>query len=133
MRSDLGRQSVLRWAIAIVAAIWLLGGAAEHVWHAAVTVDSAHGSVSSAGGAVAVNADHTLCDCGLSPSCLVSVAGVDLPRWNMAFGFLAVLAAVAAVGCCLDRTQPSRRGPPRGPATPVTCQDLLTRFCLARR
>lgn len=133
VRNDLLRQPLLRSAIAIVAAIWLLGGAAEHAWHAAVSLDAAHGSVSLASSPLAVNADHAQCDSGLSPSCPESAALVDLPRWDTAFLALGILAAAVAVVCCFDRMRQTRRGPPRGSAMPITGQDLLTRFCLARR
>lgn len=132
VHSDLLKLPLLRWAIAIVAALWLLGGAAEHAWHTAVTVEAAQQSGSSSSGALAVNADHARCDSG-SPSCLVAMAVVDVPRWDDAFWTYAGLAAVAAIGCRFDLTRQTKRGPPRGPATPVAGQDLLTRFCLARR
>lgn len=133
MRSGLLGQSLLRSAIAIVAALWLLGGAVEHAWHAAVSLDGAHGSVSSSSGALAVSGDHAQCDSGLSPSCLVSTAAVDLPRWDTALLAFAVVATVATVGWRFDRVRQTRRGPPRGPATPITGRELLRRLCLARR
>lgn len=133
MHSDLLRHPLLRSAFAIAAAIWLLGGAAEHAWHAAVTLDTAHGSVSSASAALAVNADHAQCDSGLSLSCPVSAGVVDLPRWDAAFVTLGVLAAVAMAGGRFGLICQSRRGPPRGPAMLISGSDLLTRFCLVRR
>lgn len=54
MHSDLLKLPLLRSAIAIVAALWLLGGAAEHAWHAAITADGAQQSGSSSSGALAV-------------------------------------------------------------------------------
>lgn len=133
MSRDLLRQPLLRSAIAIVAAIWLLGGAAEHAWHAATSLDQAHGAVASASGPLAVNADHAQCESGLSPSCPGSVAVVDLPRWDIGFLVLGLSAAAVVLVCCLDRMRQTKRGPPRGSPMPITGQDLLTRFCLARR
>ncbi|AXO23163.1 hypothetical protein BB737_06025 [Mycobacterium avium subsp. hominissuis] len=133
MHSDLLKLPLLRSAIAIVAALWLLGGAAEHAWHAAITADGAQQSGSSSSGALAVNGDHAQCDSGLSHSCLVATAVADVPRCDDAFLVYAGLAAVAVVGYCCVWARQAKRGPPRGPATPVAGQDLLTRFCLARR
>lgn len=85
MHSDLLKLPLLRSAIAIIAALWLLGGAAEHAWHAAATVDAAQQSGSSSSGALAVDGDHAQCDSGLSHSCLVATAVADVPRWDDAF------------------------------------------------
>lgn len=133
MRSDLLKLPLLRSAIAIIAALWLLGGAAEHAWHAAIGVDAAQQSSSSSNGARAVNGDHAQCDSGSSPSCLVATAVADVPRWDDGFLTYAGVAALVAVGCCFNWTRRTKRGPPRGPAISVAGKDLLTRFCLARR
>jgi hypothetical protein len=136
VRTNLLRRPLLGWAIAIAAAVWLLGGTATHAWHAAITVDSAHGWASAASGPLAVNADHTHCGTGLSPWCPESAAVADLSRSASPLLILGVLGAVATSSVSrfgLDRAQQTLRGPPRGPAIPITGHDLLTRLCLARR
>lgn len=130
---DLLHHPLLRSAIAVVAVLWLLGGAVEHSRHAAVSLDGAHGLIASASGALAVNGDHVQGDCGLSLSCPELAAVVVLPQWDTAFLALGMLGAAAAVVCWSNRTRETRRGPPRGSFMAITGQDLLTRFCLARR
>lgn len=44
-----------------------------------------------------------------------------------------VLAGLIGKGWLAQLVVPAGRGPPRAPTTSLTGQDLLTRFCLARR
>lgn len=132
MRSDLTRQRLVRWASAVVAAVWLLGGNAEHVWHVAGLIDPGHPSITSASGPLAVNADHTNCDRGSPRSCPEAGTAVDVPRAASDFLVVGVFAAAVAVGFWFASSQ-LRRGPPRGAALVLTGQDILKQFCLARR
>lgn len=130
--TDVTKQPFARWIVAIVAVVWLLGGNAEHVWRVGVPLDLAHGSITSSGGPLAVNADHTQCDAGLSAPCPEATAVVSLPRTVANFLTLGVFVTVAAAVSYLASLT-VERGPPRGSARVVSGQDLLTWFCLARR
>lgn len=71
------------------------------------------------------------------PMCKASkpLATVALPKSSATALLLldAVLAGAAARDWLTKLVVPAGRGPPGGPAAPVTGQDILTRFCLARR
>ena len=82
-----------------------------------------------------VNADHPYVDNGPSKGCSKAFADAVLPQSPVtAVAALSVLPAVVTVaGWLATRVVPAGRDPPRGLTAALTGQDLLTRFCLARR
>jgi hypothetical protein len=93
-----------------------------------------HPLLSSVGGGFTVNAEHAHLVDGSSMACHESVATAVLPRSATASVRRgAVTAVVAITGWQAQPTVFAGRGPPRALGTALTGQDLLTRFCLARR
>jgi len=82
-----------------------------------------------------VGVDQPYVDNGPSKACRTGFADAVLPQsLATAIAALGVVAAVvAAAGWLAPRAAPAGRDPPWGPAIFLTGQDLLTRFCLARR
>ncbi|KLO44703.1 hypothetical protein ABW17_08205 [Mycobacterium nebraskense] len=127
----------LGFLIAVAAVAWVLavddqcelrgpGSPASH---------PAHALVSSLGSEFAVvNVDHPHLWDGSSTQCPEAFATAVLPRSSTALVALGVVVAVVALaGWVAHRGVLAGRSPPGAPATPLAGQDLLTRFCLARR
>lgn len=126
----------LRTVTAVVAALWLLAGAASCflVCPERSASNPAHAVLTSRDGEFAVHADHARVECGQSPACPQALATTLLPRSATALVALWTAVAMATVAGSLARwVAPTRRGPPGGLPLVLTGQDLLTRFCLARR
>ncbi|KZS68183.1 hypothetical protein A4G28_26880 [Mycobacterium ostraviense] len=87
-------------------------------------------------GAFAVTADQPQLVQGL-PICKSSKVSAIAAQPQSAVTALVVmgivLAALAGKGWLTHLVGPAGRSPPRAPATVLTGQDLLNRFCLARR
>ena len=116
--------------VAVVAAVGhcgpdLFGPRASH---------APHGLLSSPGGEFTVSAEHAHLVDGSSTACPESAAAV-LPRPGTASVALGAVMAVVANGGWLGQPPVvAGRGPPRAAlGTALTGQDLLTRFCRARR
>jgi hypothetical protein len=93
-----------------------------------------HPLLSSMGSEFTVNAEYAHLVDGSSMACHESVATAVLPRSATASaGLGAVTAVVAITGWQAQPTVLAGRGPPRPLGTALTGQDLLRRFCLARR
>jgi hypothetical protein len=93
-----------------------------------------HASLSSLGSELIVHPEHAHLVDGSSTACHELVTTVVLPRSGTASVALgAVMAVVATAGRRAHPREVAERGPPRALGTAHTGQDLLTRFCLARR
>lgn len=93
----------------------------------------AHPSLTSLSREFTADAGPAAGDCAMSPACPPSLAMAVLPPSAtvlVALGIAVVLTAIG--GSVAHRVAPARRGPHRG-VVPHTGQDILTRFCLARR
>ena len=91
-------------------------------------------SISSLGDDLGVNAKQAPLPSRPSAACNHVFATASLPPATtdlIAFG--AATAVVAITGLLALLVVPAGRGPPRGLASVLTGQDLLTRFCLSRR
>lgn len=92
-----------------------------------------HALLGSVGGQVTVNVDHAHLFNGSLIECHDVFATAALPRSATTVVELGVVTAVAAITVALTNLAMAPvRGPPRM-LPPLTGQDLLTRFCLARR
>jgi hypothetical protein len=93
-----------------------------------------HPLLSSLGSEFTVNAQHAHLVDGSSTECHESVTTAVLPRSATAsVGHGPVIAVVAITGWQAQPAVLAGRGPPGALGTALTGQDLLTRFCLARR
>ncbi|WP_244232281.1 hypothetical protein [Mycobacterium innocens] len=93
-----------------------------------------HVLLSSVGGEFAVNIDHAHLFDGSLSECHNVFATAAVPRSATTLVERGVVSAVVAITAALANLVVSAgRGPPKGPLTILTGQDLLTRFCLARR
>jgi hypothetical protein len=117
-------------AVAVVAVVGycgpnLSGSRASHTPHALL---------SSLGSEFTVNAEHAHLAYGSPTACHESVTTAVLPRsGNASVARGAVMAVVAITGWLAQPPVVAGRGPPRALGTALTGQDLLTRFCRARR
>jgi hypothetical protein len=117
-------------AVAVVAVVGhcgsnLSGPRASHAPHALI---------SSLASEFTVNAEHTHLVDRSSTACHESVTTAVLPRSGTAsVARGAVMAVVAITGWLPQPPVVAGRGPPRALGAALTGQDLLTRFCLARR
>ena len=117
-------------AVAVVAVVGycgpnLSGPRASHIPHALL---------SSLGSEFTVNAEHAHLVEGSSTACHESVTTAVLPRSGTASVVRgAVIAVVAITGWLAQPPVVAGRGPPRALRPALTGQDLLTRFCRARR
>jgi lipoprotein LpqS len=81
-----------------------------------------------------VNAQHEHLVDGSSTACHESMTSAVLPRSaNVSVGHGAVMAVVAITGWQAQPAVLAGRGPPGALGAALTGQDLLRRFCLARR
>jgi hypothetical protein len=93
-----------------------------------------HASLSSLGSELTVNPEHAHLVDGSSTACHELVTTVVLPRLGTASVALgAVMAVAATAGRLAQPREVAERGPPRALSTALAGQDLLTRFCIARR
>jgi hypothetical protein len=93
-----------------------------------------HPSLSSLGSEFTVNAEYSHLVDGSSMACPESVTTAVLPRSaTVSVGHGAVLAVLAITGWHAQPAVLAGRGPPGALGTARTGQDLLRRFCLARR
>jgi hypothetical protein len=93
-----------------------------------------HPSLSSLGSEFTVNAEHAHLVDGSSMACHESVTTAVLPRSAAAsVGHGAVVVVVAITGWQAQPAVLAGRGPPGALGITRTGQDLLRRFCLARR
>ncbi|KZS69258.1 hypothetical protein A4G26_26360 [Mycobacterium kansasii] len=94
----------------------------------------AHALLSTVGGEFAVNVDHAHLFDGSSTDCHNVFATAVLPRPATTLVALGAVAALIAITAALaNLVVPAGRGPPKVPITALAGQDLLSRFCLARR
>jgi hypothetical protein len=84
-----------------------------------------------------LNIDRTHLPNGSSSACprkAHAIAAALPPSSSTVLAALGVVVALLSLaGPLTQRVAPTGRGPPRGLPTPLTGQDVLTRFCLARR
>jgi hypothetical protein len=93
-----------------------------------------HALLSSLGSEFTVNAEHAHLVDGSSTACHESVTTAVLPRSGTAsVARGAIMAVVAITGWFARPPVVAGRGPPHALGTALTGQDLLTRFCRARR
>jgi len=93
-----------------------------------------HPSLSSLGSEFTVNAEYSHLVDGSSMACHEAVTTAVLPRSATAsVGHGAVMAVLAITGWQAQPALLAGRGPPAALGTALTGQDLLRRFCLARR
>ena len=93
-----------------------------------------HALLSWLGGEFTVNAEHAHLVDRSSTACHESVTTAVIPRSGTAsVARGAVMAVVAITGWFAQPPVVAGRGPPRALGTALTGQDLLTRFCRARR
>jgi hypothetical protein len=98
------------------------------------TSHTPHPLLSSLGSEFTVNAEHAHLVDGSSTACHESVPTAVLPRSGTAsVAPGAVMAVVAIRGWLAQPAVLAGRGPPGALGTALTGQDLLRRFCLARR
>lgn len=141
--TDRGRP---RWSgplIVVAALVWALVGvgahggllsAERHAVHAVHAVHAGHPLLASWGAEFAVSAHHAhMVDGSAHSHHPEQFATAVLPRSATTLAALAVVVTVVAALVILDCFVPGGRGPPPALAPVVTGQDLLTRFCLARR
>jgi hypothetical protein len=96
--------------------------------------DTPHALLSSSGSEFTVNAEHAHLVDGSSTACHESVTTAVLPRSGTAsVARGAVMAVVAITGRQAQPAALAGRGPPGALGIALSGQDLLTRFCLARR
>lgn len=93
-----------------------------------------HALLSSLGGEFAVNVGHAHLSDGSSTDCHNVFATAVLPRSATTLAELGVVASAGAITAVLaNLVVPAGRSPPKVLPIALTGQDLLTRFCLARR
>ncbi|CAM4177000.1 hypothetical protein MB901379_04179 [Mycobacterium basiliense] len=93
-----------------------------------------HPLVTSLGGEFVVSVDHAHLFDHSSPPCPEQFATAILPRSAIpSFASVAVVTVAPAVGLFAHVVVAAGRGPPTAPVHVPTGQELLTRFCLARR
>lgn len=136
VRLNACRRPRLRSLVAMVAA----AGALVILGHSALMHSEPHAAhlphplVTSLGSEFAVNIGHPHLVDGWSTACHEVFTTPALPRSaNGLIGLGAVAAVIALIGSLVQLVVPAGRGPPSAPAAILAGQDLLTRFCLARR
>jgi lipoprotein LpqS len=130
------RRPVLRLSIGVAAAVAVVAvvGHCEPNLSQPGVSHTPHPLLSSLGSEFTVNAQHAHLVDGSSTACHESVTTAVLPRSATAsVGHGAVMAVVAIKGWQAQPAVLAGRGPPGALGTALTGQDLLRRFCLARR
>jgi hypothetical protein len=130
------RRSGLRLSIGVAAAVAVVAVIGHCGWNLSGPSASHPPQVllSSLPSELTVDAEHAHPVDGSSAACHESVTTAVLPRSGTASVALgAVMAVVATRGWLPQPPVVAERGPPRALVTALTGQDLLTRFCRARR
>src|SRR5258707_7173473 len=132
-----GRVVWMRAALVAVVLAWVAAAVAVQCWLPALHSHAAHPNhplVTSLGGEFAINLDHAhLTDKSKLP-CPKQFATAVLQRSaTLSCAVAAVVAVAAIAGMLSDLVVVAGRGPPAAAVSVRTGQDLLTRFCLARR
>lgn len=115
-------------------AVWVLVLGHAEVRHEPAAPHPAHVLVSSLGGEFTINSNHAHLE---NPSVSHHEAFMTAVLPNAPVATVAalsvVVATVGAVGLFGWQRIAGGRGPPRGPAAPLTGRELLTRLCSSRR
>lgn len=121
-------------AVVAAVAVWILVLGHAEVRHEPAASHPAHALVSSLGGEFRISGNHAHIENPSAAHHEALMTGVlpSAPVYTAAT-LCVVVAAVGAVGLFGRHLISGGRGPPRGLAAILTGQDLLTRFCLARR
>jgi hypothetical protein len=130
------RQPGLRLFIGVAAAVAVVAvvGHCEPNLSELRASHTPHPSLSSLGSEFTVNAEYSHLVDGSSMACHEAVTTAVLPRSATAsVGHGAVMAVLAITGWQAQPALLAGRGPPGALGTALTGQDLLRRFCLARR
>lgn len=136
-----GSSVRLRAFVAIAAAVWLVLGAlgCGLVHFAPLAFDPPQTSVTSPDGGTgtggsSAQANHASLYRGLAAKCSKVFGAMPVPGPVTALVELGFAVAVVAVaGSRVKLVVPVGRAPPRAAAMVFSGQDLLTRFCIARR
>jgi hypothetical protein len=126
----------LRSVVAIVVVVWVIVGVAGCCQTRSEPTEStsAQALFTSPSSEFAVNADHATADCAVSQACPQAFAPAVLPP--SATALIALMTAVVAavvIGSVAHCAALVRRAPPRDVLVVLSGQDVLMRFCLARR
>lgn len=124
-----------RWvAAAVAASLLLLCGHSAMLHSEAHAPHPPHALLSSLGGEVWVNPDHSHLLNGSVTHCHNDFATAVLPRSSTTLIQLGVATVVVAVIAMLaSLVAPAGRGPPSALSWPSGGQTILTRLCVARR
>jgi lipoprotein LpqS len=125
----------LRSVMTIMVAVWVLVGVAGCwiVRSEPSESNPAHAFSISLSGEFAVNADHARPDCAMSACPKAFAMAVLPPSVTALVALVAAIVVTTIVGSAAHCAAPTRQSPPRGVLIALTGQDVLTRFCLARR
>lgn len=127
MRSAIVAVALGVTVAAVAAACWL-PQLHRHVAH------PNHSLTTSVGSEFVINTDHGHLVDNSMPPCPERLATAVLPRSATPVFLPDVVAAAPGMTAALtDPVAPAARGPPAAQGSVRTGQDLLTRFCLARR
>ncbi|WP_102143710.1 hypothetical protein [Mycobacterium hubeiense] len=132
---DARTRSLLRSAIAVAAACWVLVIASDWCMSGsdAPAVHLPHATAASTGHETAAIVEHPHIQDATTHHA-PDLASAVLPRTATTLTALALVAAVVvATGVCIWRVLPVIRGPPRVQPATLAGQQLLTRLCIARR
>ncbi|OBK24441.1 hypothetical protein A5634_03720 [Mycobacterium asiaticum] len=125
------------WLRFVIAATFLVVLVLNQCWHHQPHRQTAHPDhplAAVVGGEFAVNADHAHFANDLKASCPLDIAALPLPRSDATL-FAPNAVDTVPAGPHLDTGSgpAAGRGPPGVLGLPRSGQDLLTRYCLARR
>jgi hypothetical protein len=127
----------LRSAAALAVALWVVLIAAQ--WELPLSdASAAHPHAAGAQSAHSVEwaviTDHAHVQDGSTPAVPQTIAAAVLPRASIGLIALGLIAAVIVLaGSCARGVLATVRGPPRALVTVLSGQQVLTRFCIARR
>ncbi len=133
-----GRRVVwTRSAIVALALAWAAAVVAAQCWLPQVHLQPAHSDhplATSVGSEFVLSADHAHLVDNSTPPCPEQFATAVLPRTaTVSFESAPVAAAAGIPGILTYLVVPAGRGPPSVPVYVRAGQDLLTRYCRARR
>ncbi|CCK62974.1 Conserved lipoprotein of unknown function LpqS [Mycobacterium canettii CIPT 140070017] len=127
----------MRSAIVAVALGVLVAAVVAQCWFPQLHRHLAHRNhplATSVGSEFVINTDHGHLVDNSTPPCPERLATAVLPRSDTPVFLPDVVAAAPGMTAALtDPVAPAARGPPAAQGSVRTGQDLLTRFCLARR
>ncbi|OBK97211.1 hypothetical protein A5645_06705 [Mycobacterium asiaticum] len=120
--------AAVSWLVAVVVVqCWL-----PHVQHGAP--HTPHPLAAAVGGEFTVNADHAHFSDNSTPPCQLDMVAVPLSRSNATiFTPASVVPVAGLVAAHAHPAESTGRAPPRALDSSTCGQDLLTRYCLARR